>query len=92
MFIVIKSPPGSPEASAAVKKAAELATDIVLTEEAVGLALKDRLEGFCGTAFALEDDVLLHLPEGAEMEKGVKLVSREELESMLAGGGYSGPY
>ena len=92
MLIVIKSPPGSLEASQAVKKAAELAADIVLIEEAVRLALKDMLVGFCGTAFALEDDVRSRLPEGAELEMGVKLVSPADLEQMFGLEAHSGPF
>ena len=92
MLIVIKSPPCSQEASQAIKKAAELAADIVLIEEAVRHALKDMLVGFCGTAFALEDDVSSRLPDGAELESGVKLVSAEDLQQMLAREEHSGPF
>jgi len=83
MLIVIKSPPGSPDASKAVRKAAELAADILLVGDAVGLARRDMLEGFCGTAFALSEHLHAMLPTDTELEKGVKLISRAEMNSML---------
>lgn len=92
MLFIIKSPPGSPESIEAVKRAAELTADIVLVGDAAGLALKDKLEGFCGTAFALESDVRSNLPPGADLEKGVKLVTPGELELMLKEEEYSGPF
>jgi len=92
MLIVIKSAPGSPEASKAVRKAAELTADILLVEDAVGLALRDMLEGFCGTAFALSEHLYTRLPKSAELEKGVKLLTRAEMNSMLGNTKHSGPY
>lgn len=92
MLIIIKSPPGSVPATEAVNRAAELTADIVLTGEAVGLALKDALSGFCGTAFALDIHMQQHLPATAELEKGVKPVSRRELDLMLDREETMGPY
>ena len=92
MLIVIKSPPGSSKALKAVIKAAELAADIVLVGEAVCHAVKDGLEGFCGTAFALEGDARRLLPGDTELEKGVKLVTEEEIEEMLGKEENSGPF
>jgi len=83
MLVVIVSPPHSERASAGVRLAAELAADIVLMGEAVGLARRGALEGFCGTAHALEDDVRQRgIPE-AELERGVRLIDRAELRHML---------
>ena len=92
MLIIIKSPPGSISAAQAVDRAAEMTADIVLIQEAVGLALKDALSGFCGTAFALDMDMQQYLPEGAELEKGVKPISRDELEQLLKKEEHQGPY
>jgi len=92
MLVVIKSPPGSTQADAAIKRAAEITADIVLVGDAAGLALKDMLEGFCGTAFALENDVLSTLAAGAVLEKGVKLITQTELERMLSEDEHCGPF
>lgn len=93
MMVIIKSPPLSKEAGDAVMRAADMTADIILIKEAVGLALKDALKGFCGTAFALAEDVARGLPEGAELDKGVKLISASEMEKMmLEGEEASGPF
>lgn len=92
MLILIKSPPGSLEAASAIKKAAELAADIMLLEDAAGFALMNMLEGFCGTAFVIATDISSRLPQGSELEKGVKLISAEEKELMLEREEHSGPY
>ncbi len=56
--------------------------------EAVPLALKGALEGFCGTAFALDESLEAKGILPGEMEKGVKVMSRAELRELLrrAGG------
>ncbi len=76
----------------AVNLAAEITADIVLTDEAVGFALKDALNGFCGTAFALDTHMQQYLPQEAELEKGVKQVSRDELNHILHSEETQGPY
>ena len=83
MIIIINSPPDSEEARNSIKKAAELTADIVLIGPATALAKKDMLVGFCGTAFALEDDLNAHMPEGTELEKGVKVINADELDELL---------
>ena len=52
------------------------------------MALKGALEGFCGTAFALKEDLEAKGIRPEEMEKGVKVMTREELRELLrrAGG------
>ena len=91
-IVIIKSPPGSPAAADAVSRAATLAADIVLEADAAGLALKDMLKGFCGTAFVNAEDAGERLPAGAELEKGVRLLTGEEMEALLAGQEVLGPY
>lgn len=92
MLVIIQSPAGSEKAILAVNTAAETAADIVLMGDAVGLARKEMLEGFCGTAFALADDVSRLLPPGTELESGVKLINADDLTRMLRQQESSGPY
>ena len=94
-LVIIKSPPGSREATEAIHRAAEIPADIVLMGDAVGLTLKDMLTGFCGTAFALAGEVRTFVASGggrAELEKGVRLLSQEELEQMLSEQETQGPF
>lgn len=81
MLVVIKSGPESQEAKRAVKIARDTAADIVLLQNAVSLARKDRLEGFCGTAFALSED--LKLRGIKDLEKSVKEISYEEFIDLM---------
>ena len=83
MIIIINTPPSSEEAQNSIKKAAELTADIILIGPAAALAQKDMLTGFCGTAFALEDDLRTHMPKEAELEKGVKVINADELDELL---------
>jgi len=83
VLVVIKSGPDSEEAMHAVEIARDEAADIVLIRDAVYLARPDGLEGFCGTAFALEDDVR---SRGiVDIDKGVKGITSEELVELMAG-------
>lgn len=92
MIIIIKSPQGSERAYSAIEEAAAMAADIVLMGPAAALAAKNMLEGFCGTAFALRSDIDLYLPHGSELEKGVKLLSKQELECLLREDDTLGPF
>jgi len=81
-LVIIKSPPGSDGAIEAVRVARDNVADIVLVEEAVLLARKDKLEGFCGTVYALRDDILSRGID--DLEKGVKEIDAGELEDLLS--------
>lgn len=81
MLVLIKSAHDTPEARRAVKLAREMAADIVLLQNAVCLAEKDRLEGFCGTAHAVEED--LKLRGVAVIEKGVRPIDYDQLVDLV---------
>ncbi len=66
-----------------VGQAALETVDLILVREAVPLALKKALEGFCGTAFVLDEDLEAKGIRPGDMEKGVKVMSREELRELL---------
>lgn len=83
MLVVIKSPPGSPGAERGIDLAREKAADILLVGEGAGLARKGALEGFCGTAFVLRNDLLSAGIIEGEMEQSVKALSSEELSALL---------
>ncbi len=83
MLVIIKSPPDSQEARRAVRLAGDLAADVVLVQDAVWLAQKERLEGFCGSAFALDEE--LKLRGIGDIEEGVKTITYDELVALMAG-------
>lgn len=82
MLVLIKSAHDTPEARRAVKLARDMAADIVLLQNAVCLAEKDRLEGFCGTAHALAED--LKMRGIASVEKSVRPIDYGQLVDLIA--------
>lgn len=82
MLVLIKSSHDTPEAKRAVKLARDMAADIVLLQNAVCLAQKDRLEGFCGTAHAIEEDLLLR--GISDIDKGVRPIDYYQLIDLMA--------
>lgn len=81
--MIIKSGPDSDEAMKAIGIARDETADIVLIGDAVYLARPDGLEGFCGTAFALAEDIR---SRGiVDIDKGVKEITPEELIELMAG-------
>ncbi|HAK88955.1 MAG TPA: hypothetical protein DCP24_07820 [Nitrospiraceae bacterium] len=83
MLVIIKSGPDTPEGKRGIKLARDMAADVCLMQNAVYFSQKDRLEGFCGTAFVLGDDARLRGIPSAEMEKGVKEINYEELVDLM---------
>ncbi|GAB4387785.1 MAG: hypothetical protein Kow0025_03320 [Thermodesulfovibrionales bacterium] len=82
MLVVIKSAPHTDEARRGVRLAKDLAADILLLQDAVYMAEKERLEGFCGTAYALASDAALR---GVEVEKEIRAVGYGEAVDLMAG-------
>ncbi|MGD2079999.1 MAG: DsrH/TusB family sulfur metabolism protein [Nitrospirota bacterium] len=82
MLVIIKSAPGTQDARRAVKLARDTAADIALLQNAVYLAQPERLEGFCGTAYAMGED--LKLRGIRDLEPGVKEIGYGELVDLMA--------
>lgn len=81
MLIIVKSAPDSPEGKRGVKLARDLAGDLMLIQNAVYFAEKERLEGFCGTVYVLEEDRLLR---GVKViGKGMKTLSYDEFINII---------
>jgi sulfur relay protein TusB/DsrH len=83
MLVIIRSAHDTTEARRAVKLARDMAADVLLIQNAVYLAGKERLEGFCGTVYALDED--MRLRGMSEIEKGVKTVGYDEAVDLMAG-------
>ncbi|MCL4456437.1 MAG: DsrH/TusB family sulfur relay protein [Nitrospirae bacterium] len=83
MLVIIKSAPDTPEGKRGIKLARDMAADVCLMQNAVYFSQKERLEGFCGTAFVLDEDARLRGIPSADMEKGVKEINYEELVDII---------
>jgi sulfur relay protein TusB/DsrH len=82
MLVIVKSGPETPEGRRAVKLSRDMAADLVLLQNGVYFACKDRLEGFCGTAYALEDDCRIRgLSE--DLERDISVIDYERLIDLM---------
>ncbi len=83
MLVIIKNAPDSAEGKRGVKIARDLAADVCLIQNAVYFAVKDRLEGFCGTVYLLDEDRRLRgLGEGV-IEKDIKKIDYDSLVELM---------
>jgi sulfur relay protein TusB/DsrH len=82
MLVIIKSSPDTSEGKRAVKLARDMAADICLIQNAVYFAQRDRLEGFCGTAYVLDEDSRIRGIK--DIEKGIKKIDYDGLVDMMA--------
>ncbi len=83
MLVIIKSAPDTPEGSRGVKLARDMAADICLIQNAVYFAHKERLEGFCGTAFVLGEDARLRGLSSGDMDKGIREIDYDGLIDLM---------
>ncbi len=83
MLVIIKSAPDTTEGKRAVKLARDMAADICLMQNAVYFVQKERLEGFCGTAFVLDEDARLRGLKSEDMGKGIKEIGYEGLVDLM---------
>ncbi len=56
MLVIIRSAPDTREGKTGVELAERMAADVVLLQNGVYFAQKDKLENFSGVAFMLDDD------------------------------------
>ena len=69
MIVIIKSAPDTPEGKRGIKLARDMAADLFLIQNGVYFAQEERLEGFCGTVYVLEDDLKLRGAQGCRHRK-----------------------
>lgn len=85
MIVIVKSGPETIEGKRAVKLARDMAADLVLIQNGVYYAQKERLEGFCGTAHLLDEDRRLRGIGEEELDKGVRKIDYDGLVDLMAG-------
>lgn len=83
MLVIIKSAPDTPEGKRAVKLARDMAADICLIQNAVYFSQKERLEGFCGMVYVLDEDAKLRGIKSEDMDKGIKKIDYDELIDLM---------
>ena len=83
MVVLIKSAPDTADGRRAVKTARDMAADIVLLQNGVYFAQKERLEGFCGMVYLLEEDARLRGLKDAELEKDLRRLDYNSLVDLI---------
>jgi sulfur relay protein TusB/DsrH len=86
MVVIVKSAPDTTDGRRGIKLARDMAADVVLLQNGVYFAQRERLEGFCGTAYVLIDDARLRGLKDEEIEKDIRRLDYGRLVDLMAGG------
>lgn len=84
MLVLVKSAPDTTDGKRGMKLARDMAADVVLLQNGVYFAQRERLEGFCGTAYVLDDDVRLRGLKNDEIEKDIRRLDYGSLVDLMA--------
>lgn len=85
MLLIIKSSPDTPDGKRGIKLARDTASDVCLMQSAVYFAQKDRLEGFCGKVYILDEDAKLRGLRDEEIEKDIRKIDYDKFVELMAG-------
>jgi len=84
MLVIVKNSPDTLDGRRGIKLARDMAADLVLIQNGVYFAQKERLEGFCGTAYVLGEDIRLRGLKDEDIEKGVRKLDYDGLVDLMA--------
>ncbi|MEW6674932.1 MAG: DsrH/TusB family sulfur metabolism protein [Nitrospirota bacterium] len=84
MLVIVKSPPNTADGERGVKLARDMAADVVLIQNGVYFAQKERLGGFCGRAYIIDEDKRLRGLKDEELERDVKKLTYDDLVDLMA--------
>lgn len=84
MVVLIKSGPDTSEGRRGIKLARDTAADLVLLQNGVYFGLNELLDGYCGLAHAVEEDIELRGLKLDELARGLKIIGWDELTDMMA--------
>lgn len=83
MLVIIKSSPDTPEGKRGFKLARDMASDMVLLQNGVYFAQKERFEGFCGKVYILEEDMRLRGLKDDEIIKDTEKIDYDRLVDLM---------
>jgi sulfur relay protein TusB/DsrH len=87
MFVMIKSAPDTTDGSIGLSLAKEGGADLVLLQNGVYFARKERLGTFAGNVYVLDDDKRLRGLRDSEMDDRAKIIDYDKLTDIITGGG-----
>ena len=86
MIVMIKSAPDTSDGAIGLTLAKEGGADLVLLQNGVYYAQKDRLGAFPGAVYVLDDDKRLRGLRDSEMDARVKTINYDTLTDIMTGG------
>jgi sulfur relay protein TusB/DsrH len=86
MIVMVKSAPDTSDGAIGLTLAKEGGVDLVLLQNGVYYAQKDRLGDFRGTVYILDDDKRLRGLKDSEMDARVKTIGYDALIDILTRG------
>jgi sulfur relay protein TusB/DsrH len=85
MLVIVKSGPETVEGRRGITLAKDTAADLALIQNGVYFAQAERLDGFCGTAYLLEEDSRLRGIRDDTIGKGIRRIDYEGLVDVMTG-------
>jgi sulfur relay protein TusB/DsrH len=86
MIVMIKSAPDTSDGAIGLTLAKEGGADLVLLQNGVYFAQKDRLGALPGAVYVLDDDKRLRGLKDSEMDARVKTIGYDALTDIVTGG------
>lgn len=86
MLILIKSAPDTTDGALGLILAKEGRADLILLQNGVYFAQKERLGAVSGTVYVLDDDKRLRGLKDSEMDDRVKTIDYDKLTDIITGG------
>lgn len=86
MLVMIKSAPDTTDGMAGLTLAREGGADLVLLQNGVYFAQKDRLGPFAGAVYVLDDDKKLRGLRDAELDSRAKTIDYDKMTDVITSG------
>jgi sulfur relay protein TusB/DsrH len=86
MLVMIKSAPDTTDGAVGLTIAKESGADLVLLQNGVYFAQKERLAAVSGAVYVLDDDKRLRGLKDAEMDERVKVINYDTLTDLITSG------
>lgn len=86
MLVLIKSAPDTKDAAIGLTLANEVGADLVLLQNGVYFAQKERIGAFAGNVYVLEDDRRLRGIKDSETDERMKVIDYHRLIALMTEG------
>jgi len=86
MFVIIKSAPDTTDGALGLTLAKEGGADLILLQNGIYFAQKERLGSFPGAVYVLDDDKRLRGIMDSEIDARAKAIDYDKLTDIITGG------